>query len=79
MLVEGHADPLLLSPDDVTGNVRSIGLDDKVETLGDVVGIRNIQRRPRNGNVADYGVNRCQRTQSLQTSIQVCEGSRVFP
>jgi hypothetical protein len=30
-LVEGHADPLLLAPDDVTGYVRSVCLKDKVE------------------------------------------------
>jgi hypothetical protein len=53
VLVEGHADPLLLAPDDVTGNARVVRLKDKVETLGDVVGISNLDRRPRNGNVAD--------------------------
>jgi hypothetical protein len=53
ILVEGHANPLLLAPDDVTGNVRAVRPKDKVETLGDVEGIRNIERRPGNGNVAD--------------------------
>jgi hypothetical protein len=53
VLVEGHADPLLLAPDDVTGNVRAVRLKEKVETLGDVVGVGNIERRTRNGNVAD--------------------------
>jgi hypothetical protein len=38
ILVEGHADPLLLAPDDVTGNVRAVRLKDEVETLGDVEG-----------------------------------------
>ena len=33
VLVEGHADRLLLWPDDVTGNVRAIGPEDKVECL----------------------------------------------
>ena len=42
-----------LAPDDVTGNVRAVRLKDKVETLGDVVRVGNIERRPRNGNVAD--------------------------
>jgi len=37
-LGEGHADPVLLAPDDVTGNVRAVRLKNKVETLGDVVG-----------------------------------------
>jgi hypothetical protein len=37
-LVEGHADPLLLAPDNVTGNVRAVRLKDKVKTLGNVVG-----------------------------------------
>jgi hypothetical protein len=46
VLVEGHADLLLLAPDDVTGNVRAIRLKDKVETLGDVVAVSNIERRP---------------------------------
>src|SRR5882757_6772536 len=41
-LVEGHADPILLAPDDVTGNVRAVRL--KVETLGDVVGLGNLER-----------------------------------
>jgi hypothetical protein len=52
-LVEGHADPLFLAPDDVTGNVRVVFLKDKVEALGDVVGVSNFERCPRNGNVAD--------------------------
>jgi hypothetical protein len=52
-LVEGHADPLLLAPDNVTGNVRAVRLKDKVKTLGNVVGVGNIERRPRNGHVAD--------------------------
>jgi hypothetical protein len=52
-LVEGHADLLPLAPDDVTGNVRAGRLKDKVEVLGDVEGVSNIERRPRNGNVAD--------------------------
>jgi hypothetical protein len=52
ILVEGHANPLLLAPDDVTGNVRAVRPKDKVKTLGDVEGIRNIERRPGNGNVA---------------------------
>ena len=43
-LVEGHADPLLLAPDDVTGYVRSVCLKDKVETLGNVVRFGNIER-----------------------------------
>ena len=52
-LVESYADPLPLTPNDVTGDVRAVRLKDKVETLGDVVGVSNIERRPRNGNVAD--------------------------
>ena len=56
-LVEGHADPLLLAPDDVTGNVRIVRLKDKVEALGDVVGACNLDRRARNGNIADQAVN----------------------
>ena len=45
-LVEGHADPLLLAPDNVTGNVRTVSLKDKVETLGNFVGVGDIERRP---------------------------------
>src|SRR6266567_501439 len=56
-LVEGHADPVLLAPDDVTGNVRAVRLKNKVETLGDVVGLGNLERRPRNGHVADQAIN----------------------
>ena len=56
-LVEGHADPVLLAPDDVTGNVRAVRLKNKVETLGDVLGLCNIERRPRNGHVADQSIN----------------------
>jgi hypothetical protein len=55
-LVEGHADPLLLAPDDVTGYVRSVCLKDKVETLGNVVRFGNIERRSRNGHVADQAI-----------------------
>jgi len=58
VLVEGHADPFRLTPDDVTGNVCAVRLKDKVESLGDVVGVGNIECRPRNGNVADQAVNR---------------------
>jgi hypothetical protein len=56
-LVEGDADLLLLAPDDVTGNVRVVRLKDKVEALRDVVGVSNLDRRSRNGNVADQAVN----------------------
>jgi hypothetical protein len=52
-LVEGHTDPLLFAPDDVTRNVRAVRLKDKIETIGDVAGVSNFERRPRNGNVAD--------------------------
>jgi hypothetical protein len=52
-LVEGHADPLLFAPDDVTRNVRAIRLKDKIEKIGDVLGVSNLERRPRNGYVAD--------------------------
>ncbi|HWJ18236.1 MAG TPA: hypothetical protein VNR65_05855, partial [Geobacterales bacterium] len=52
-LVEGHADPLALAPHDETGNVRSVRLKNKVETFGDVEGLGNIERGPRNGHVAD--------------------------
>jgi hypothetical protein len=52
-LVEGHADPLVLTPNDVTGNVRFVRLKDKLETLGNVAGVGNIERRSRNGHVAD--------------------------
>ena len=57
ILVEGHADPLLLAPDDVTGNARVVRLKEKVEPLGDVVGAINLDRRTQNGNVADQAVN----------------------
>ena len=56
-LVEGHADPVLLAPDDVTRNVRAVRLKNNVETLGDVVGLGNLERRPRNGHVADQAIN----------------------
>ena len=45
-LVEGHADPVLLAPDDVTGNVRAVRLKNKVKTLGDVVGLGNSSAAP---------------------------------
>jgi hypothetical protein len=50
---QSKATPLLFAPDDVTGNVRVVRLKGKVETLGDVVRVSNLERRPRNGNVAD--------------------------
>lgn len=54
-LVEGHADPLILAPDDVTGDVsvRAVRLKDEAETLGDVVGVGDFERRAGNGHVAD--------------------------
>jgi hypothetical protein len=52
-LVEGDADPFLLAPDDMTGNVRAVRLKDKIEAHGDVVGASNLECRTRNGNVAD--------------------------
>src|ERR1700682_2065082 len=56
-LVEGHADPVLFAPADRTGNVRAVRLKNKVETLGDVVGLGNLERRPRKGHVADQAIN----------------------
>ena len=56
-LIERHADPLLLAPDDVTGNLRAVRLKDKIDTLGGVAGVSNIERRPRNGHVADQAIN----------------------
>jgi hypothetical protein len=53
MLVEGYADLLPLAPDDMTGNMRAVGLKDEVETLGEVEGVRNIECRPGNGHVSD--------------------------
>jgi hypothetical protein len=52
-LVEDHADPVLFAPNNVTRNERAVRPKDKIETLGDVVGVSNIERRPRNGKVAD--------------------------
>jgi hypothetical protein len=57
MLVEGYADLLPLAPDDMTGNVRAVRFKDQVETFGDIQGVINIERRPRNGNVADQTVH----------------------
>ena len=34
VLVEGDADPILLAPDDTTGNVRVVRLKGKIEALG---------------------------------------------
>jgi hypothetical protein len=47
VLVKGDADPVFLTPDDVTSNVRVVHLEDKVETLGDVVRVGNLERRPK--------------------------------
>ena len=41
----------------MTGNVRAVRLKNKVETLGDVVGLGNLERRARNGHVADQAIN----------------------
>jgi hypothetical protein len=56
VLVEGHADPILFAPDDVTGNVPVVHLKDQIEALGDVVGASNLDRRARNGNVTYQAV-----------------------
>jgi hypothetical protein len=45
-LVKRDADLPLLAPDDVTGNVSFVRLEDKVETLGDVVGVSYLDRAP---------------------------------
>jgi hypothetical protein len=45
-LVEGHADPLVLSPDDVTGDVRVVRLEDEIQTIGDIARVTNFDRRP---------------------------------
>src|SRR5271166_6486373 len=45
-LVEGHADPLVLAPNDVAGNMRVVRLKEKAKTLGNVVGLSNIECRP---------------------------------
>jgi hypothetical protein len=37
--------------------VRAVRLKNKVETLGDVVGLGNLEGRPRNGHVADQAIN----------------------
>jgi hypothetical protein len=52
-LVEGHADLLPLAPDDVTGNARAVRFKEEIETPGDLVGVTNLERGPRNGHVAD--------------------------
>jgi hypothetical protein len=57
ILIEGDADPFLLPPDDMTGDVRVVRLKGKIEALRDVVGARNLDRRTRNGNVADQAAN----------------------
>lgn len=41
----------------MTGNVRVVRLKDKVEALGDVVAAWNLDRRARNGYIADQAVN----------------------
>ena len=57
MLVEGDSDPLLLPPDDTTGDVCFVRLKDEVETVGDILGVGNFDRRPRNRHVADQAVD----------------------
>ncbi len=47
--VKGDADPILLAPDDVTGDARVVRLKDKIEMLGDVVGAGNFDRRSATG------------------------------
>jgi hypothetical protein len=56
-LVEIHTDPLILTPNDMTGNVSAVRLKDEVETLGDVMRLDNIERRPRNSHVAYQAIN----------------------
>jgi len=53
ILVEGYADLLTLPPDDATRNVRAVRLKDQVETLRNLKRVGDVERRPRNGNVAD--------------------------
>ncbi len=55
VLVEGHTDLILLAPDDVTGDACTVRLKDKFETLGNVLGVIDIERRARNGNVTRRG------------------------
>jgi hypothetical protein len=57
MLVEGDTDPLLLPPDDTTGDVCFVRLKYEVETVGDVLGVGNFDRRPRDRYLADQAVD----------------------
>jgi hypothetical protein len=41
--VESHADPLIFAPDDVTGNLRAVHLEEEVESVGNVGGIGNFE------------------------------------
>lgn len=53
VLVEGRADPLILAPDHVTGNARSVRLEEKAEALGYIGRVRNFKCCTGNGHVAD--------------------------
>jgi hypothetical protein len=55
-LIEGYADLLFSAPNDVAGNARAV-LEGQVETIGNVTRIGNIERRPRNHDVADQTVD----------------------
>jgi hypothetical protein len=61
-LIERHADPLLLAPDDVTANLRAVRLKDKIETLEDVITVAtlsvSLQRVSEN-----FGKNLCGKSQ----------------
>jgi hypothetical protein len=47
-LLEGYANPLIITPCNATRNARFVRLEEKVEALGNVLGIGNLQRGARN-------------------------------
>jgi hypothetical protein len=52
-LFEGYANAISLPPNDITGKWYVIPLKDDAETLRDIFGVSNLNRRASNAHIAD--------------------------
>jgi hypothetical protein len=58
VLFESHTDPISLTPDDIARKRDIVALKDDVETLRNILGVSNLNRRARNAHVADQAIHR---------------------
>jgi hypothetical protein len=58
VLFESHTDPISLPPDDVARERNIVALEEDAKTLGEVLGVTNLNRRAGNAHVADQAIHR---------------------